>query len=302
VCAKSQNQHVENRDSASLRVCLVDGDAAQLSGARRRRRRSLLLSVLVQIGILASLILIPVLSKAPPIALANVMPLPPYYHATGSEHTVERPHRATRTHVFTFCLTCPPVLNRAPVAQANSTQQSGNSTGPDPMGDGVGPECSGCAGLAPNTSPKPVIPDVATPSIVRVTHLDPAMLIHRVEPIYPTLPRQTGREGHVELHALIGTDGAVRSLQALEGKCVTTGGTMRTFHSVLRAGGMIVRRQGHDIRQGDRRGFREDGDQNQRSEYSDLYEHGKQQGAATRTSSITELNGVAIDEAHAQGC
>jgi TonB family protein len=43
------------------------------------------------------------------------------------------------------------------------------------------------------------------------------MLIHRVEPIYPTLPRQTGREGHVELHALIGTDGAVRSLQALEG-------------------------------------------------------------------------------------
>jgi protein TonB len=43
------------------------------------------------------------------------------------------------------------------------------------------------------------------------------MLIHRVEPIYPTLPRQTGREGRVELHAIIATDGAVRSLQFLEG-------------------------------------------------------------------------------------
>jgi protein TonB len=43
------------------------------------------------------------------------------------------------------------------------------------------------------------------------------MLIHRVEPVFPTLARQTGREGRVELHALIGTDGAVRSLQFLEG-------------------------------------------------------------------------------------
>jgi TonB family protein len=43
------------------------------------------------------------------------------------------------------------------------------------------------------------------------------MLIHRVEPTFPTLPRQTGREGRVELHALIGTDGAVRALQVLAG-------------------------------------------------------------------------------------
>jgi protein TonB len=52
---------------------------------------------------------------------------------------------------------------------------------------------------------------------VHVTHIDPALLIHRIEPIFPTLARQTGREGRVELHALIGTDGTVRSLQVLEG-------------------------------------------------------------------------------------
>jgi periplasmic protein TonB len=43
------------------------------------------------------------------------------------------------------------------------------------------------------------------------------MLIHRVEPVFPPLARQAGREGRVELHALIDTDGTVRSLQVLEG-------------------------------------------------------------------------------------
>jgi protein TonB len=217
VCAKSQNQPVENIDAASLRACLVDGDADQLSRARRTRRHSLLLSVLVQIAILAALILIPILSKAPRIALANVMPVPPYYHTAVSEHAMERPHHVIRTHKFAFCLKCPPVLTRPSTASADSIQSGDTSTGPDLIGDGAGPECSECIGLAANTGPRPAIPNVPTPSIVRVTQIDPAMLIHRVEPTFPTLPRQTGREGRVELHALIGTDGAVRALQVLAG-------------------------------------------------------------------------------------
>ncbi len=43
------------------------------------------------------------------------------------------------------------------------------------------------------------------------------MLIHRVEPIFPELARQTRREGTVELHAIIATDGSVSSLQFLSG-------------------------------------------------------------------------------------
>jgi protein TonB len=46
-----------------------------------------------------------------------------------------------------------------------------------------------------------------------MTHLDPAMLIHRVEPVYPPLARQTRRDGRVELRAIIGTDGTIQSLQ-----------------------------------------------------------------------------------------
>src|ERR1700736_2683969 len=107
VCAKScksDNDIVANSDSASLSACLVDGDADQLHRARRTRRRSLLLSVLVQIGILAALILIPVLSKTPRIALASVMPVPPYHRATTTDHATPRQPRRPRTHQFTFCL------------------------------------------------------------------------------------------------------------------------------------------------------------------------------------------------------
>jgi len=50
-----------------------------------------------------------------------------------------------------------------------------------------------------------------------MTQLDPALLIHRVEPVYPPLARQTHREGRVELRAIIGTDGRIRSLQIVAG-------------------------------------------------------------------------------------
>ena len=44
-----------------------------------------------------------------------------------------------------------------------------------------------------------------------------AMLVYRVEPVYPTLMRQIHRSGRVELHALIAADGTVQSLQAISG-------------------------------------------------------------------------------------
>jgi TonB family protein len=216
VGAKSGNQRDEDRTSGPLRACLVDGDADQLHRARRTRRHSLLLSVLVQIAILAALILIPILSKSPRIALANPLPLPPYRHPNRTQHTTVRESHTPRTHQFSFCLTCPPVLTTSHTQSTTSGHLGDNPTGAEII-DGVGPECSECAGFAANTGVHPAIPDVLTPTIVHVTHIDPAMLIHRVEPLYPTLPRQTGREGRVELHAIIATDGAVRSLQFLEG-------------------------------------------------------------------------------------
>ena len=43
------------------------------------------------------------------------------------------------------------------------------------------------------------------------------MLTRRVEPIFPALARQLHRNGKVELHALIATDGSVQSLEVVSG-------------------------------------------------------------------------------------
>jgi TonB family protein len=51
-----------------------------------------------------------------------------------------------------------------------------------------------------------------------MTQLDPGMLTHRVEPVYPRLAIQIHREGRVELHAIIATDGSIQSLQVVGGE------------------------------------------------------------------------------------
>lgn len=217
MCPELNNQSAENRDSASLRACLVDGDADQLHRARSTRRRSLLVSVLLQIAILAALILIPILSKAPRIALANVMPVPPYHHPAAIDHAATRQPRIPRTRQFTFCLTCPPVVTRPHTESSVSGRPDDSLTGAEVIDAGPGFECAGCSGLIGKNNAQPLVPSAPTTSILHVTHLDPAMLIHRVEPLFPPLARQAGREGRVELHALIDSDGTVRSLQVLEG-------------------------------------------------------------------------------------
>jgi periplasmic protein TonB len=78
--------------------------------------------------------------------------------------------------------------------------------------------CSGCINIPGPEGPRPPqIPDETLQKRLRVTHLDPAMLVYRVEPAYPTLARQTGRSGRVELRAIIATDGTIQSLQVVSG-------------------------------------------------------------------------------------
>jgi periplasmic protein TonB len=225
VSSKSEHSSTENhsQESAanSLRACLVDGDPVQIARNRSRRRRSLLISVLLQITALAAIILVPILSKTERITLANFVPMPPYRHAVVVDHTIHHTHSYPRTHQFTFCLTCltcPPVVPQAPLGSNYSARPDTDPGDGIPIGEGTGIECPSCD-LRTSTKSQPDVPREPVRKIT-VTHIDPAMLMHRVEPIFPTLPRQTGQEGTVELHAIIATDGSVRSLQVLEGNAL----------------------------------------------------------------------------------
>ena len=65
--------------------------------------------------------------------------------------------------------------------------------------------------------PAPPEPKPEKPRVIRLSVIDPGKLVHRVEPVYPPLARQTHLEGTVRLRAGIGTDGAMREVEILSG-------------------------------------------------------------------------------------
>jgi len=201
----------------SLKSCFVEGDPEQQRRERKIRRRALVVSVVLQAVVVAALVVFPLLGRSERISYEHVA-LPPY--APGSpvkQHTgTVKPHDGGRK----FCIVCVdsrnPLRPAKPGEAVNTTllQPEGDSIPGTPAGDGVH------FGL--NTDPrvpeKPRIESSVEPARrLKVTSLEPAMLTHRVEPAYPTLAKQTGREGRVELHAIIATDGSIQSLEVLSG-------------------------------------------------------------------------------------
>lgn len=60
-------------------------------------------------------------------------------------------------------------------------------------------------------------PSIATKERVRISHLDPGMLIRRIEPTYPQIAIATRIQGTVTLAAVIDTQGRITQLRALSG-------------------------------------------------------------------------------------
>ena len=206
----------------SLRGCLVEGDAEQRRGARRVRRRALIISIALQTAFLAALILVPLFGKTQRIAFAYATPVPPYspYRNAPANPGAPRPHPNGPQNPCHFCAPhdiSPTIVTR----ELNSSGQRTDNSPPEGIGDGPPGAPDGLIPLG--DARQRVLPPASTerpvtrPRVVQVTNLDPAMLIHRVEPLYPALARQIHKEGRVELRAIIGTDGSIQSLQIVTG-------------------------------------------------------------------------------------
>jgi protein TonB len=204
----------------ALRACLVEGDADQRNRERRIRHRALLISILMQSAVLAVLVLVPLFGKTGRFVLAIATPLPPYSPYRGAPHDagVQHPHRPPHN----VCHFCAPT-NIPPIIVTHDSRSPSDESEDVPF-EGLGPGIPWTSrDLIPipdaraNVPPPPDNRRAARPSIVHVTHLDPAMLIRCVEPVYPPLPKQIHREGRVELRAIIATDGSIQSLEIVGG-------------------------------------------------------------------------------------
>ena len=207
---------VARQNLGSLQSCLVEGDPEQRARERRVRRKALITSVLLQASFLAALILVPLFAKPARLMTSIATPIPPYRHVAARSENTPRSTGERRV-----CIVC---FNSRPASLTHDERVESNQA-IDPFADSTGDSIpalpcagSGCIDLRAEGPRPPVVPDTQRekPRVVH-TQISAAMLIHRVEPVYPTLPRQLGRAGRVELRAVIATDGTIQSLQIVSG-------------------------------------------------------------------------------------
>jgi periplasmic protein TonB len=195
--------------------CLVEGSAEDKKRGRKIKRRAIVISIALQSLGLTALVIAPMLAKPAEIKTTSVMPIPPY--------SPLKPVR-TETNISaqpprSVCVVCPQFGVR-PIPPSFSRTEAA-PTGGEPIIEGASSAPAGVgSGLAifdPHNQPKrPVEP----PHEVKRIHersISPALLVNRVEPVFPPILRQLRRNGRVELHAVIATDGTIQSLQVVSG-------------------------------------------------------------------------------------
>lgn len=200
----------------TFRGCLIEGDSEQRKRERRFRRRALAISIALQSAAVAAVLLVPLFGKTERLVLAkDFIPLPPYHHNSSPAHRNSSTTPRRPSSNFNLCLTCP--VYHSPTQRPN-LDETPQDVDPLEGDNSIGSRgyCSGCINMPGPADPRSrqTQEELTVPKKrLQITHLDPAMLIHRVEPVYPPLARQTHREGRVELRAIIGTDGTIQSLQ-----------------------------------------------------------------------------------------
>jgi len=204
----------------SFDQCLVEGDPEALGRARRLRRKALGASISLELLFVVAMLLLPLITPGVLPKIYNVTPLPPY--SGGRAARAARPHaaapRATSDNAFHF-----PVRNAHPISRPPSggPRFDPPDVGPDVPGgsDQIGPGMSvpGATGPAVINLPPPPKPH-SEKRLVRVTgSIMEGKLIHRVDPVYPTLARNSQITGEVEVRATISTDGRIKDWVVIGG-------------------------------------------------------------------------------------
>ncbi len=189
------------------------------STPRKGKRWPMATAFTAELIVGALLVIIPLLSTvAMPISSRVSCPLPvtrvtlDRVQRVRTDHTAATgPERsgARTTAVFTFNNHQNPIFTHSPV------DPTGEPPIPGPSSDGQGAE-KNLNGLMPSGTGGSNVKPGGPKRIV--SQLSEGQLVNRVEPIYPRIAAISGIQGQVKLHAIIGRDGRIQSLNAISGQ------------------------------------------------------------------------------------
>jgi protein TonB len=203
-------------DFGSLSQCMVDSDASARMRAKRLRRKALAVSLIFEAAVICAVVIWPLLTVAVLPSQAVVTPLPPFHGIPQPQPVEQLPAGGPRRlSPAISVLQQPPTIPH----RINSSADPN----PEPPGIGVGPGLSepgipnGFSDGRPIEIARPPQPPTQTRTVVRNASVMEAMLVHRVEPDYPSIAKTIRLSGTVVLRARIGTDGEVHELETVSG-------------------------------------------------------------------------------------
>ena len=200
----------------TLGGCLIEGDSEQKARERKIKRRALAISIALQSLVIVALVVTPLLAKPEHLAFNIVTPTPIYQAVPNRSVRGVRP-AAPQIHRVCFdCVThisSKPITIDADPMEPAAPEAPNIGAVPVPGLDGGTRIFDGHKGpTAPGNGDQDKKKRISVGGAVQQ-----AMLVHRVEPAYPSLAKTLHRSGQVHIRALIAVDGNIESLQVIDG-------------------------------------------------------------------------------------
>ena len=215
-------------DLGSLSSCMLENDADARKRAKKLQQKALVASIVFETALIAAMLLWPLITPGVLTGRFIVTPAPPYHGGGDSveRHTVSSAHPpANATRSQAVCLMCASPVMATGVRVVHGAVDNTSVDNAPGLGDALMNGPPGDGPLIPDSigKGKPAfdIKKPGPPPRPAPLHMSEgvmeASLIHKVQPLYPAIPRAMHLSGAVRLRAIIAADGSLRHIDVISG-------------------------------------------------------------------------------------